>query len=139
VVIESASRGGSLITAEIANSYSRDVFAVPGKLNDTYSKGCNYLIRSNKAALVTSSDDIKYIMGWENESKIKKPVQRKLFIDFTNEEKILVDILKETEESSIDYLCSQSKLGMSKVASALLNLEFEGVVRNLPGKLYILV
>ncbi len=135
IVIESAVRGGALITADIANSYNRDVFAVPGRLYDKYSKGCNNLIKTNRAALVQSAEDIKYIMGWEITKK-KPKKQQQLFIKLSPEEETIVNILKEKQELGIDKISSLSKLTISKVASALLNLEFEGIIKCLPGKVY---
>ena len=135
IVIESAVRGGALITADIANSYNRDVFAVPGRLNDKYSKGCNNLIKTNRAALVQSAEDIKYIMSWEITKKKPKKQQR-LFIKLSPEEETIVNILKEKQELGIDKISNLSKLSASKVASALINLEFEGIIKCLPGKVY---
>ncbi len=139
LVIESGKRGGALITAEIANSYNKDVFAVPGRIGDTYSEGCHYLIKNNKAAMIESAEDIISMMGWKTTEKNKKIKQKKLFTDLTPEEEKLIAVLKENGESSIDYLCLQSQISMGKAASALLNLEFEEVVKNLPGKRYKLV
>jgi len=138
IIIESAVRGGALITADIANSYNRDVFAVPGRLNDKYSKGCNNLIKTNRAALVQSAEDIKYIMGWEITKKKPKKQQR-LFIKLSPEEETIVNILKEKQELGIDKIGSLSKLSASKVASALINLEFEGIIKCLPGKVYRMI
>jgi DNA processing protein len=135
IVVETAMKGGALITANIANSYNRDVFAVPGKLGDKFSEGCNFLIKTNKAALIQSADDIKYIMQWDLLDR-KAPKQRKLLIELTPEEEKVVNVIKNDKEVSIDYIVSQSGLSNSKVASALLNLEFEGVVKSLPGKMY---
>ena len=139
IVVESRKRGGALITAEIANSYNRDVFAVPGRLEDELSEGCNYLLKINKAALVQSADDIIYIMGWEKSDKKQIPKQGKLFVNFSEDEELLVKLLKENGESGIDWLCANANLNMSKLAAALLNLEFEGVVNSLPGKVYKLI
>ncbi|MFH1319692.1 MAG: DNA-processing protein DprA [Bacteroidota bacterium] len=136
IVIESARRGGALITAEIANSYNRDVFAVPGRLNDTYSEGCNWLIKINKAALIESVKDLEYLMGWENKKSKKHAVQKKMFVDLKPEEKVLIDILKEDGSLGIDTICLKSQMSTSKVASMLLTLEFSGVVKCLPGKVY---
>jgi len=135
VVVESAKRGGALITADIANSYNRDVFAVPGDINKKFSEGCNLFIKTNRAALIQSADDIKYVMRWETETK-KPAKQRKLFVELSDEEQIIVDLLKETDQAGIDHIVADSGLTPSKVASALLNLEFEGIVRSLPGKIY---
>ncbi len=135
LVIESAEKGGALITADIANSYNRDVFAVPGKVTDEKSAGCNLLIRSNKAALVRSAADISYSMGWE-QSGAHIQGQQKLFTEMTEEEKKVYILLEEKKEADIDEIFLNSGLTPSKVASVLLKLEFEGLVRSLPGKRY---
>lgn len=137
LVVEAGIKGGALITAEIANSYNRDVFAVPGRVTDTYSEGCNYLIRTNKAALVQTASDIEYLMGWQKEDKKRnsKIIQPTIF-NLSAEEEVLVNILKEVTHLDIDTLCLQSNLNMSKVAASLLNLEFGGIVKSLPGKRY---
>jgi len=134
LVIESAKRGGALITANIANSYSRDVFAVPGKVNDRYSEGCNYLVKTNKAALVQSADDIKYFMQWEKRKSVGSQV--KLFRELSVEEDLILNMLKDKGESSIDYLVLTTKLSNSKIAAVLLTLEFDGLVISLPGKIF---
>jgi DNA processing protein len=138
IVVEAARKGGALITAEIANNYNRDVFAVPGRIGDAFSEGTNSLIRTNKASLIQSAEDIRYLMGWE--TNIKKPpaVQRKFFLEMTDEEKILVDILSSGDKIGIDELSLKAELKMSAVSAALLNLEFEGIVLSLPGKVYSL-
>jgi DNA processing protein len=138
VVIEAAKKGGALITADIANSYNRDVFAVPGKIGDLYSEGCNFLIKINKAALIQSGVDIKYMMGWDIQKSEKKSQQRKLFIEMTPEEEIVVKILNDEGETGIDELTIKSGISTSKCSVALLNLEFEGVIKSLPGKIYSL-
>jgi len=138
LVVESAKKGGSLITADIANSYNRDVFAVPGRPTDTYSQGTNFLIRTNRAALVETANDIRYLMGWEKEKKIQA-VQKSLFVELQADEKKLVDILGEEKEMSIDQIALKAQMPMSKVSAALLNLEFEGMLRSLPGKRYKLI
>jgi len=135
LVIESAVKGGALITANIANSYNRDVFAVPGKSGDRFSEGCNYLIKTNKAALVETADDIRYFMQWEDDRK-NRSKQTRLFRELNREEKIVMDILQEHGEASIDYLVLGSKLSNSKIAAVLLDLEFDGLVKCLPGKMY---
>lgn len=138
VVVESKDEGGSLITADIANSYSRDVFAFPGRANDPCSVGCNNLIKQNKAALVQSAQDILQMMGWEEKKETKKAVQPQLFFNLNPEEEVLVNILKEKGNVNIDEMCYTAKFSMSKVSSLLLNLEFSGVVQSLPGKVYCL-
>ncbi|HEY0029432.1 MAG TPA: DNA-processing protein DprA [Bacteroidia bacterium] len=135
IVIESKIGGGSLITADIANSYNRDVFAFPGRVDDECSAGCNNLIKQNKAALIQSAADIVYIMGWE-QKKRKDPVQKQLFVELSAEEEMLVKMLKEKETIGIDDLCLVCNMPMSKVSGLLLTLEFSGIVRSLPGKMY---
>lgn len=135
IVIESSKKGGSLITAQIANDYNRDVFALPGRLSDLQSEGCNNLIKNHKAALIQSVKDIEYIMGWEVNKKTPA-AQTQLFVELSEEEKIITNILAQQEKESIDQLALLAKFPMSKTAALLLNLEFNGVVKSLPGKLY---
>jgi DNA processing protein len=135
VIVESAIRGGALITANIANSYSRDVFAVPGKIHDKFSEGCNFLVKTNKASLMQSAQDIKYIMNW-----LEKPAtgkQTKLFRELSKDEHLIMEILNENGESSIDFIVLRSKLASSTIAAVLLNLEFDGMVKSLPGKIFM--
>ena len=139
VVIESGEKGGSLITADIANSYNRDVLAVPGRISDRYSKGCNNLIKSNKAAMLTSIEDLEYLLGWDPGKKKNDAVQKDLFLNFSNDEKLIAEILKENEGITIDLICLKSNMPTSKVSPILLNLEFMGVVKTLPGKTYKLI
>ncbi len=136
LVVESGKKGGSLITAELANSYNKDVFAIPGKTTDTKSEGCNYLIRQNKALLVTSAADITENMSWQPKKKPAVPAQRKLFIELTADEKIIVAILEQQEIIHIDELYIKSGLSSSGAAAALLMLEMQGIVASLPGKMY---
>ncbi len=138
VVMESGLKGGSLITADIAQSYDRDVFAVPGRPTDARSAGCNRLIQQNKAALVNSGADVVRLMEWEPRGR-KPARQAALFVDLQPEEQVLVDILKARGKVDIDELCHSSRMPQSKAAGLLLNLEFNGVVRSLPGKVYALV
>ncbi|MBU1013478.1 MAG: DNA-processing protein DprA [Bacteroidetes bacterium] len=138
LVIESAKKGGALITADIANSYNRDVFAVPGRVDDIYSEGCNYLIKTNRAVLVNNADDIKYCMGWDATQK-PKLIQKKLFVNLSDTDKKLIRILEENQKIGIDRICILAQMPSSKVASALLNLEFEGMVECLPGKVFKLL
>jgi len=136
VVVEAGESGGALITAEIANSYNRDVFAVPGRIGDPHSEGCNKLIKINKAALIQSAKDISYLLNW-NEVKVKnKPMQRQLFLNLTQEEELIMNTLREKGDLDVDTLLNETKLLPSKAASILLNMEFEGLIRCLPGKVY---
>ncbi len=136
IVVESGIKGGSLITAELANGYNKDVFAFPGRTDDTKSEGCNYLIKNNKAALITCANDLLENMGWKKHQKVSPKKQRELFIELTADEKVLVDILKSQEQVQIDELYFKSKLSSSAVAQALLMLEMQGVVSSMPGKIY---
>ncbi len=142
LVIEAAEKGGALITAEIANSYNRDVFAVPGRTTDLYSIGCNNLIRQNKAALVQGAGDIRYFMNWmQTDRNLKQPqsIQKSLFVELSANEKTIYDILSEKDGCGIDEICISSNLSISKAAEALLNMEFAGILRTLPGKIYRLI
>ncbi len=136
IVVESGSKGGALVTADIASSYNRDVFAVPGKVGDTYSKGCNKLIKNNGAALMESLDDLEYIMGWESGKTKPDAVQASLFLDLKGKELEIYNALKEKGELFIDQICSVVNLPMGQVSSTLLEMEFEGIVAALPGKMY---
>ncbi len=140
IVIETGIKGGSMITAELANGYNKDVFAIPGKVTDHKSAGCNYLIKTNKAMLLTDAQGLIEVMGWEERSQ-KSGVrsQKELFIELSKDEKIVVDILKEKEFVSIDEINLKSGLSSSAVAAAILSMELQGVVTSLPGKMYKLI
>ena len=138
VVIETAVKGGSMITAKLADAYNRDVFAVPGRTTDKNSAGCNYLIQANKAILLTEAAELLETMGWKDVST-KPKKQRELFIELTPEERKVVDLLTEKELTPIDEINLRSGLNSSAVAAAILNLELQSVVSSLPGKLYKLV
>lgn len=137
IVVEAAVKGGALITAELANSYNRDVFAVPGRVSDQYSEGCNNLIKYLKAAMITSGTDVLKAMGWDDQldAKISPQPQQKLLINLTEEQEKVVDVLRQ-QSHTIDRLSVLTELPMSKVATLLLELEFEGIVSTLPGKVY---
>ena len=137
IIIETGIKGGSLITAELGNGYNKDVFAIPGRTNDTKSEGCNYLIKNNKACLITSADDLLENMSWKEQKKPSAKKQRELFIELTDDEKIIVNILQQQEQIHIDELYIKSGLSSSAVASALLTLEMQGVVNSLPGKVFL--
>lgn len=137
VVIETAARGGSIITAQLANGYHKDVFAVPGRPRDKKSEGCNWLIKTNRAELAESASDIAESMNWLREPA--KSVQASLFLELEPEEQALVDILSTLEDASIDRLSFETRLSPGEIASILLNLELKGIVKSLPGKRFILV
>lgn len=139
IVVESGLKGGSLITAELANGYNKDVFAIPGRTIDSKSEGCNYSIRNNKASLLTSAEELLQMMNWSETTPKPKRQQRQLFIEFTDSEKIIYDILQQKEQVHIDELFLKSMMTSSAVASALLTLEMQNVVASMPGKLYRLL
>jgi len=135
IVIESADRGGSLITANIANDYNRDVFAVPGRTTDKYSQGCNNLIKTQKANLLTSAADLVYILNWDIESKAK-PVQKQLFVTLENDEQKVYDYLLKNGKELMDIIALRCDFPIYKISGMLLNMELKGVIRPLPGKLF---
>lgn len=137
IVIETGNKGGSMITANLASNYNRDVFAVPGRTTDSKSEGCNYLIQSNKAALIRNGEDIILQMGWEEQPK-KKVIQKQLFVDLTADERLIVDLLQQHSQLHVDEINLQTSISSSSVAAALLMLEMNGIVSSLPGKIYTL-
>ncbi len=139
IVVETAKKGGSMISAQFANDYNKDVFAVPGRIKDSFAKGCNLLIKSHRAALLESAEDLAYVMRWRAMDQERRQIQQQLFIELSPEEKIVVDLLRQNEELDIDSLTFNCKKTNSEMASLLLNLEFKGMVKSLPGKRYILI
>lgn len=135
VVIESAEKGGSLITANIANDYNRDVFAVPGRITDKYSQGCNLLIKTQRANALTSAADLVYLLGWDVASS-SKPVQKQLFVELQGEEKTVYDFLSANGKELLDIIALECGFPIHKTSSLLLGMELKGVVRPLPGKLF---
>jgi DNA processing protein len=135
IVIESADRGGSLITANIANDYNRDVFAVPGRVNDKYSQGCNNLIKTQKANVLTSAADLIYILNWDIGSKVK-PVQKQLFVTLEPDEQKVYDYLLKNGKELMDIIALRCDFPIYKISGMLLNMELKGVIRPLPGKLF---
>ena len=136
IVVESAKKGGALVTADIANSYNRDVFAFPGKVGDPYSEGCHFLIKSNRAVLIESVADLENVMNWSAAKSQSDAIQPCLFYDFNPDEKLIVDLLRSEGETAIDLICIKTTLPMNKVSPTLLNLEFAGIVKGLPGKVF---
>lgn len=132
VVVEAAKKGGALITADIAHSYARDVFAFPGRIGDTFSEGCNNLIRFNQGSLITNASDIFRLMNWDDQEKKKKPIQKALFVELNQEEEQIINACKLVK--SIDEIAITAQLPISKVSAALFGLEMKGVIRALPGK-----
>jgi DNA processing protein len=139
VIVEAAEKGGALITADIANSYNKDVFAYPGNIGQSHSAGCNNLIKSNRAHLLTSIKDLQYIMNWDTATK---PVKKEVF-SLENydegEQVVLKNLIENNNQLMIDELSWRTNIPVSKLASLLLNLEFKGVVKSLPGKIYKLI
>lgn len=131
VVIESASKGGSLVTADLAVGYNREVFAVPGRVNDKYAIGCNELIKQAKAHMLTKTADIPYILGWQVRDVA---VQKQLFVELTEDEKLIYRYLKEHKEELLDIIALNIKQPVHKVASLLMSMELKGVIKPLPGK-----
>ncbi|WP_431198633.1 DNA-processing protein DprA [Mucilaginibacter sp. P19] len=137
VVIEASIKGGALITAEIANSYNRDVFAFPGRLGDEFSEGCNFLIRNNKASLLTCPADLAYSLGWEK-NDVSKPVEQFMLpFDLSDDERLIMDILRQNNTPvAIDDLTLRANMPMSQLAMNLLTMEMQGYISSLPGKMY---
>lgn len=138
IVVESGAKGGSMVTANVANHYNRDVFAVPGSINSAYSAGTNKLIKTNRAHLLESLEDIEYIMGWSSKNKISKINILELLEDLTENEQKIVDVLKKYEFLDIDNISRQSGLDSDTLSLSLLELEFKNIVRSLPGKIFSL-
>lgn len=138
LVVESGIKGGALITADIANSYNRDVFAVPGRPGDQWSAGCNSLIKNNKAALVENSEDIEFFLNWKP-SGAKIPVQRTLFNEMGDSEKLIYEELNRNGEMNIDFICRAVEIPVYKLSALLLQMEFNGIIKCYPGNLYRIV
>lgn len=135
VVIESAEKGGSLITTDIANSYNRDVFAFPGRVTDTYSAGCNKLIKTNRAAALTSAKDLTYLLNWQEDTGVKA-VQKQLFVELTEEEQHVYNYLLKEGKQQLDMIALHCNMPIFKMATMLLNLELKGVIKPMPGKIF---
>ncbi len=139
IVIESAEKGGSLVTADIANSYDREVFAVPGRVTDSQSTGCNNLIKMQQAHVLSTPLDVPYMLNW-NLNKAEKPaIQQQLFVELTADEKLIYKYLKDHGKVFLDVIAIECQLPIFKVAGMLLNMELKGVIRPLPGKLFELI
>ncbi len=139
VVIESGSKGGSLITADIANSYFREVFAVPGRTNDVESAGCNRLIASNKAVLLQDSNSMFDQMGWNTSVNTSKPIQRELFIELTEEEEKIFNVLNNGEPKQVNMIAMELDVPVADLFFTLLELEMRNIVKALPGGVYKLL
>ena len=136
VVIESADKGGSLITADIANSYNRDVFAIPGRTTDTFSQGCNTLIQQNKAAILINPRDLPSYLNWNDDQNRSQQVQKKLFVELTREEQEIVDFLITHGKENLDLIALGCHFTIQETATHLFNLELKGMVQPKPGKYF---
>lgn len=143
VLVESADKGGGLITCGIARDYARDVFAFPGAVGAPYSEGCNHLIRDNGAGLITCADELVEAMGWQTDQKLteakRKGIERQLFPDLSPEEQRVVDELRKCNDLQINDLCVRLSVGVGPLTALLFSLEMKGVVRAYAGGSYHLV
>ncbi len=136
-VVESASKGGSLVTAEWAGQYNRDVFSCPGRVGDIHSSGCNWLIKSNKAALIESASDIMNAMNWDvADSTDKLPIQACLFVDLNDDEQAVISTLRQNNGLQLNQIALALSMPVSKTSALLLEMEFKGILKCLPGNLY---
>ena len=135
IIIESAEKGGSLVTADITNSYNRDVFAVPGRTTDIYSKGCNNLIKNNKAHLLNSASDLVTMLNWDLQEK-SIPIQKQLFVELDENEQKIYDVLHEKGAQLLDVISLECNLPIFQLSSILLQMELKGVLKPLPGKMF---
>ncbi|MEM1258330.1 MAG: DNA-processing protein DprA [Bacteroidota bacterium] len=136
IVVESAEKGGSLVTADIAHSYSRDVFAVPGRSTDKYSAGCNNLIKQQKAHVLTSAGDLVYLLGWKLTENQRTIPQKQLFVELDETERSIYQYLQLNGKQLLDTVALECNLPIFKTSSTLLHMEMKGVIRPLPGKLF---
>ncbi len=137
IVVESGQKGGSIISANLANSYNKDVFAFPGRVTDPKSEGCNQLIKQHQAAMIENVEDLLKQMNWDLEPG--QSAQAQLFEELNDQEKQLVELFRECETLHIDYLSYQTHKSCSKISSILLEMEFKGLVKSLPGNRYRLI
>lgn len=143
IVIESAYKGGALITARIAQEYGRDIMAFPGAVGAAFSEGCNQLIRDNKAALITSAEDFINAIGWQSDMQREKAktagIERQLFPDLTPDEKAIVQLLQQTNDLQMNTLSVRTNIAIGPLTALLFQLEMKGVVRPLAGGTYHLI
>lgn len=136
IVVEAAIQGGALITAELANNYNRDVCAFPGNIDQTYSAGCNFLIKSHRAHLISRAKDLEYLMGWEPVQAKVKTAQIQLELTLNSQEKKIYEFIKLHQPLSIDEIATKLNLVQSKMTLVLLELEMKGLLVALPGKVF---
>ena len=143
VLVESAAKGGGLITAEIAQSYDRNVFAFPGNVNAPFSQGCNNLIRDNGAALISNADDFVHAMGWQDETIRRQAnadgIERDLFPDLSPVEQKIVSLLQQTNDLQLNILSVKSSIPIGQLTALLFQMEMKGVVKPLAGGMYHLL
>jgi len=139
ILVESAYKGGGLITCRIAQEYGHDVFAFPGAVGALYSEGCNRMIRNNTAALITSAQDFVESMGWEKKEAKNQIVERQLFPDLTTEEQSIVGLLQKTNDLQLNMISVQTNIPIGQLTALLFSLEMKGVVRPLAGGMYHLL
>jgi DNA processing protein len=136
VVVETGERGGSMITADIANGYHREVMALPGRVCDAKSQGCNLLLRENRAHLVSEAEDLVRLLNWDLESRPRRRMQTRLFEELDTGESSVLEAISAHEGIHIDELCRITGIRGTEAASALLGLEMKGLVETMPGKRY---
>jgi DNA processing protein len=138
VVVETAERGGAMITAELANGYNKDVAAFPGKVNDEYSKGCNKLIRTNRASLITGITDLNYLMGWNTDQPKPSP-QQSLPLNLSSSDLDIYTFIKNKNRTAIDEIAFALQMDSGNLSLQLLEMELKGLLRSLPGKMFEVV
>lgn len=136
LVVESALKGGSLLTAQMANDYHREVFAVPGRVSDPYSEGCHHLIKTHQAHLLTKAEDLAFMLNWKPQDNLKKSIQPELFLSLLPDEQKVHDYLKEKTQEMLDIIAADLQIPVYQISVLLLNLELKGLVKPLPGKHY---
>lgn len=143
ILVESAAKGGGLITCDIARSYDRDVFAFPGRVGDEMSEGCNNIIRDNVAGLISSATDFVSAMGWQTDEQLQQArqqgIEREIFPDLTDEERTVVEELRKDNDQQINMLTVRTDIAIGRLTAVLFSLEMKGVVKTLAGGAYHLI
>jgi DNA processing protein len=143
ILVESAKKGGGLITAGIARSYNRDVFAFPGPVGAAASEGCNNLIRDNGAALITSARDLVLAMGWQAEAQVRQAkaqgIERDMFPQLTDEERCIVDVLQQNNDLQMNILVVKTGIPVASLTAILFEMEMKGIVKTMAGGVYHLL
>jgi DNA processing protein len=136
IVVESAEQGGALITANLAAEYNRDVFALPGRISDTFSAGCNNLIAAQVASLINNADDVCRALNWPTSDQTEQQASPTLPIELNPEETLIVDFLENNEDASLQQIVVETGFPISKLMPLLIDLEFRGILLALPGGRY---